>query len=47
MIRKILVLIFVLAISLWMSGCQQTEVHHEHHESEQTETIESEEIVVE
>jgi len=45
MIRKILALSFVLAMVLWMSGCQQT-VHHEKHQTETTETTESEEIVV-
>ena len=46
MIRKLLVLSFVLAVFLWMSGCQQT-VTHEKHRTTTTETIESEEIVVE
>lgn len=46
MLRKILALSFVLVICLWMSGCQQT-VTHEKHETITTETIESQEIVIE
>lgn len=46
MIRKILALSFVLAICLWISGCQETVVH-EKHETITTETIESQEIVLE
>ncbi len=45
MIRKILALSFILAICLWMAGCQQ--VKHERHETITTETIESQEIVIE
>ena len=46
MIRKILVLSFVLAMFLCMSGCQPT-VAHEKHRTITTETIESQEIVIE
>ena len=46
MIRKILVLSFVLAMFLAMSGCQQA-VTHERHRTETTETTESEEVVIE
>ena len=45
MLKRILILSFILAMVLWISGCQQ-EVKHERHESTIIEDVESEEIVI-
>ena len=42
---KKIVLSLILVICLWLSGCQT--VTHEKHETITTETIESQEIVIE
>ena len=45
MLKKILIFSSILAMVLWISGCQQ-EVKHERHESTIIEEVESEEIVI-